>query len=111
MILPILSDCYDEVTLSCGKHQEATLLGIRTIFMRSSIIITALIIALVHIYTGYNQDPNAIQTPLAIWGIRLHRGLIPMIFAFAAGAIMFIWYDLKGEKQRTLKINLRDRGL
>jgi len=113
MVLPILSDTYDEITLICGRHQEATLVGIRNIFIRSSVIFQALIIGGVHLMTGYNNNPNpnTIQTPLAIWGIRVHRGLIPMIFCFAACAIMLIWYDLKGEKQQILKSNLRDRGL
>ena len=111
MVLPITSDCYDEVTNACGRHQEATLFGMRTIFLRSAVILQAIIIALVHIMTGYNQDPTAIQTPLAIWGIRIHRGLIPMIFCLVAAVIMLIGYDLKGEKLHTLKNNLWEKGL
>jgi len=111
MTLPITSDCYDEVTNACGKHQEATLFGIRTIFLRSAIILQALIIGLVHIMTGYNQDPTVTQTALAIMGVRIHRALIPMIFCFVAGIIMLIGYDLKGEKLYSLKNNLWEKGL
>ena len=56
--------------------------------------------------TGYNQDPTATQTALAIWGIRIHRGLIPMIFCLVAGVVMLIGYDLKGEKLYNLKNSL-----
>lgn len=109
--LPLMSDCYDEVTLACERHQEATLIGIRTIFLRSSIIFQALVIAWIHIITGYNPDPGAIQNSLAIWGIRVHRALIPMILCFLAGFIMLIGYNLKGEKKETMKARLRDLGL
>lgn len=111
MIMPIVADCYDEVTLACGRHQEATLLGIRTISIRSAVIFQALIIGAIHIITGYNNEPKAIQTNLAIWGIRIHRALIPMILCFLACLIMIIWYDLKGEKLNYLKLNLRLKGL
>ncbi|TFG24682.1 MAG: hypothetical protein EU529_03520 [Promethearchaeota archaeon] len=111
MTLPITSDCYDEVTNACGKHQEATLFGIRTIFLRSAIILQALIIGLVHIMTGYNQDPTVTQTALAIMGVRIHRALIPMMFCLVAGVIMVIGYDLKGEKLYNLKNSLWEKRL
>jgi GPH family glycoside/pentoside/hexuronide:cation symporter len=111
MVLPVMSDCYDEVTLASGKHQEATLLGIRTIFMRSSIIFQALIIAWIHIITGYNPNPGATQTASAIWGIRIHRALIPMILCFFACLVMVLWYDLEGEKKLTMKAKMRELGL
>ena len=111
IVLPIASDCYDEVTLACGRHQEATLHGIRNFFVRSSLLFAALIIGWIHIVTGYNQDPNAVQTPLAIWGIRIHRALIPIILCFTACIIVLLFYDLKGEKKLTLKAKLREMGL
>lgn len=111
MLLPLIADCYDEVTLACGKHQEATLLGIRTIFMRSSIIFQALIFGYIHVITGYNPDPGATQTALAIWGIRIHRGLIPLILCLGATLVMILWYDLKGEKKIAMKSKMRELGL
>lgn len=113
MVLPILSDTYDEITLLCARHQEATLVVIRNIFIRSSVIFQAMIIGWVHLITGYNNNssPNTIQTPLAIWGVRVHNTLIPMILCFIAGIFMMNGYDLKGEKKIFLKENLRKRGL
>jgi GPH family glycoside/pentoside/hexuronide:cation symporter len=113
MVLPILSDTYDEITLISGRHQEATLVGIRNIFIRSSVIFQAIIIGGVHLMTGYNNNPTptTIQTPLAIWGVRVHSALIPMILCFLAGIFMMNGYDLKGQKKVLLKENLRKRGL
>jgi len=111
IVLLIASDCYDEVTLACGRHLEATLHGIRNVFVRSSLLFAVLIVGWIHIVTGYNQDPNALQTPLAIWGIRIHRALIPMILCFTACIIAIIFYDLKGEKKTMLKAKLHEMGL
>jgi len=111
MALPITSDCYDEVTLACERHQEAALRSIRTLFLRSSFIFQALIIGMVHILTGYKADPKAIQTPLAVWGIRFLVGLIPALLYFFAGIMMFFWYDLKADKRLIMQQKLRDKGL
>ncbi|MFX1339623.1 MAG: MFS transporter [Promethearchaeota archaeon] len=111
MVLPLIADCYDEVTLACGKHQEATLLGIRTIFMRSSVIFQALIIGSIHIFTGYNPDPEATQNTQAVWGIRIHQAFIPMIFCFMATLVMLLWFDLVGEKKMAMRAKMRELGL
>jgi len=70
-----------------------------------------LIITSVHIITGYNPDPLAKQSAAAIWGIRIHMALIPIICYLLAGLIMVFFYDLKGEKQQALKNKLREKGL
>jgi len=110
-VIPIGADVYDEVTLACERHQEATLQGIRDLFVRSSLLFAALIMGGIHIATGYNQNPSALQTPLAIWGIRIHRALIPMILCFTACILFLLFYDLKGEKKLALKSKLREMGL
>jgi len=108
---PVNSDVYDECTVCTGKHQEAMYEGIRTLFFRLSLIFVGIIIPVIHIVTYYNPDPNAVQTPLAIWGVRIHRSLIPSLLNFIAFIIIWKWFDLIGEKQRALKPKLRDMGL
>lgn len=108
---PTNADVYDESTVDTGKHQEAAYEGIRTFFYRTAYIGTAAIIVIVHLATGYNPDPNAVQTPLAVWGVRIHRGLIPSLINFIAFIIMTIWYDLYKEKRATIQKKLREMGL
>jgi len=108
---PITADVNDENTVITGKHQEGALAGIRTFFFRFALIFQAVIFTVVHIATGYNPDPQAKQTPLAIWGIRIHMGLIPSILALLAFIIMKKWYDLEGEKKIGIKQKLRQMGL
>jgi Na+/melibiose symporter-like transporter len=111
MLYPIASDTYDEITADMGKHQEATLSGIRTFFFRTSLITVGLVISTVHILTGYNPNPDAIQTPLACWGIRIHMALIPSLMMLIAFILMYKYYDLKDEKKKAMITKLRDLGL
>ena len=111
MIIPIATDCYDEIAIKMGKRQDATLVGIRTFFYRIAFIIQGIIIAGIHIATAYNPDPHAMQTDLAIWGIRVHMALIPMIFMLFASFLVYKWYDLKGEKKQAMIAKLREMGL
>jgi len=108
---PVAADVNDEITTSTGKHQEAMYEGIRTLFYRMAFIGQAAIFVIVHVATGYNPNPKAVQTPLAIWGIRIHAGLLPSVCGFIAFVIMYKWYDLMGEKQKALKPRLKEMGL
>ena len=108
---PVAADVNDEITTSTGKHQEAMYEGIRTLFYRMALIGQAAIFVVIHVATGYNPDPKAVLTPLAIWGIRMHAGLLPSLFGFLAFIIMYKYYDLIGEKQVALKQKLKEMGL
>jgi len=85
--------------------------GIRTLFYRIAFIAQAAIFVVIHVATGYNPDPKAVQTPLAIWGIRIHAGLLPSLLGIIAFIIMYKMYDLMGEKQNALKPRLKEMGL
>lgn len=108
---PVIADVYDECTISTGKHQEAMYAGIQTFFIRIAIIGQAIIFVIVHLATGYNPDPQAKQTSLAIWGIRIHMGLLPSLCTLMAFLIMLKYYDLIGEKQKALKRQLKQMDL
>jgi GPH family glycoside/pentoside/hexuronide:cation symporter len=110
MMYIIFADINDEIALTVGKRLEATLAGIRTVTFRIAIVFQAIIMVLVHIATGYNPNRST-QTPLAIWGIRVHMALIPSIFTFIAFLITFIWYDLKDEKKEKIFALLKEKGL
>jgi GPH family glycoside/pentoside/hexuronide:cation symporter len=111
MITPIVSDCYDDVAIYLGKRQEATLQGIRTFFLRLAIVVQGIVLTIIHIMTGYNPNPKATQTPLAIWGIRIHAALIPVILMAIASIIVYKFYDLRGEKKEHMLVKLREKGL
>ena len=110
MFQPIAADTYDEITLKCEMHLEATLHGLRNIVFRSSAIFIAIILGLIHIATNYDPNPKAVQSPLAVWGVRIHTALVPIIFYILAFFIM-LFYDLKGEKKMEIKRMMHEKGL
>jgi GPH family glycoside/pentoside/hexuronide:cation symporter len=111
MIGPSTADVNDEFTVKTGRHQEGMLAGIRTFFFRFALIFQAIILTIVHVITGYNPDPHAVQTPLAQWGIRMHLALIPSSLTLIGFFIIYFFYDLKGEKKEFIKSQLRQLKL
>jgi len=110
IIFSVLADTNDEVVDAAGRHVEASLMGIRTFFLRLAYLFTGVIIAGVHIATGYVPDAET-QTQLAILGIRIHTGGFPALFCLIAGIIMLKFYDLKGEKKEALAASLKAKHL
>jgi len=108
---PVVADVYDECTISTGKHQEATYEAFRAFFNRLAFALVGILIPIIQIITGYDPNPLAVQTPLAIIGLRIQRALIPSLLALLAFIIMHRWYNLVGEKQVAVKKKLKEMGL
>jgi Na+/melibiose symporter-like transporter len=104
MLMPVASDTYDEVSSVMEKRVDATLVGVRTFFFRVAFLAVGIIIPLVHILTFF--DPNVdVQNPLAVWGVRVHAALIPMLIFIIMGLIFRRYYTLEGaEKSNELTI-------
>ena len=108
--MSVNSDALDEVNLACGRHVEAGLMGLRNFFLRSGYLTAALLIAWVHIATGYQPGASE-QTELAKLGIRIHFGLFSAIFCWIAAFLLYKVYDLRGEKKEAQMAALRKKGL
>ncbi|GAG82046.1 unnamed protein product, partial [marine sediment metagenome] len=108
MLSPIFADCYDEIAVKTKKHQQATLLGVRNFFLKISVTIQSLIIAIIHIITAY--EPNT-PSGKALFGLRLIQGLFPFLFCIIGALIFYKWYDLKGNKKQEIMQKLHEIGL
>jgi len=111
MLQPVASDTYDLVASKVGKRVDATLVGVRTFFFRLAFVAVGVIIPVLHILTGYNPDPHAIQTPLAQWGIRIHAILIPGLIFVVMGLIFRKHYTLEGAEKEALVKRLIELGI
>jgi Na+/melibiose symporter-like transporter len=111
MLMPVASDTYDEVSSRMEKRVDASLVGIRTFFFRVAFLVLAIVIAVVHVLTAYNPDPNAIQSATAIWGIRIHTALIPGVMMIIMGLIFKKYYTLEGAEKEALVKKLKDLGI
>jgi len=106
----LTADANDEVVNAAGRHVEATPMGVRNFFFRIAYITTGIIIAGVHIATGYVPGAST-QTELALLGIRIHTGGFPALFCLIGAIIMYKFYDLKGEKREQMIASLHKQGL
>ncbi len=111
MLMPVASDTYDQVSSIMGKRVDATLVGVRTFFFRVAFLAVGIIIPVVHILTAYDPNPYAVQTPLAVWGVRVHAALIPMLILITMGIIFRKYYTLEGKEKETLVRKLKDLGI
>ena len=110
MVSPVFADCYDEIAVKIKKHQQTTLIGIRNVFIRSSIMIQSFIIAIIHALTLYNPI-NVSHQYNALLGLRIIQGLLPFIVCSVGALIFYKWYDLKGTKKQEVTRKLRELGL
>ncbi|HEY0090218.1 MAG TPA: MFS transporter [Candidatus Lokiarchaeia archaeon] len=108
MFMAIASDCYDEVTNACGRHQESTLMGMRNFLRNFAFVIIALVMGITQIVTAY--DPNSVSE-VAKLGIRIDIAIIPAIFVWVGALLIFLFYDLKGEKRENLMKSLKEKKL
>jgi len=106
----VTGDAVDEVNLAAGRHVEAGLIGVRNFFTRSAFLIAGIVIAGIHIGTGYVPGADQ-QSDLALLGIRVHSALIPAIVLWIAAFLMLRVYDLRGEKKEEQMAALRKKGL
>ena len=110
MLGPIFADVIDESVVETGKREEGIYNGILTFFARTSIIIQAITIAIVHTLTGFVEGAET-QSATAIVGIRIHFGLIPMIFMLISTIVLWKYYDLTPVKVKAIKEKLSQIGL
>ncbi|MHA1235436.1 MAG: MFS transporter [Promethearchaeota archaeon] len=110
MLSPVFADCYDEIAVKTKKHHQATLIGIRNLFVRISVMFQSFVIAIIHAVTFYNPIDVSHQ-PNALIGLRIIQGLIPFIVCSLGAIIFYKWFDLKGTKKQEVTRKLRELGL
>lgn len=110
LIRVCMADVIDESIVKTGKRKEGIYNGINQFFTRIAIIIQALIFAVVHMLTGFDEGAST-QSPEAIWGIQLHFGIIPAIFLLIGVIIFWKWYPLTPDKLKIYQEKIRELGL
>ena len=97
MTTPVYSDVIDESVVNSGKRKESTYAGFRQFFVNLARVIQALTLAFVHELTGFVEGASS-QTPLALFGIQLHFGIIPAIYLAIGVLIFWKFFDITPEK-------------
>ena len=106
----VFADIIDESVVETGKRKEGMYNGFYIFINRLSIVIQAIIFAVVHSLTGFVEGADT-QSESAIWGIRLSMAVIPVFFLIVATIIFWKLYDLKPEKLNDIKAKIKDLDL
>ncbi|MFX0072285.1 MAG: MFS transporter [Candidatus Hermodarchaeota archaeon] len=106
----VLADIIDESVVETQKRNEGMYYGFFLFINRLSIVIQAIIFAVVHQLTGFVEGADT-QSETAIWGIRLSMAVIPVFFLVVATIIFWKFYDLKPEKLSKIKAKIKDLDL
>ncbi len=107
---PIFADIIDESVTRSGKRNEGLFNGVNAFLMRFAIVAQAIIFAVVHDLTGFVEGADT-QGGLAIWGIQLTIGVIPMIFLLIGTLLFWKLYDLTPAKVQEIQAKLKELDL
>ena len=107
---PLFANVIDEVVAKEEYRPEGTYQGIRTLILRLAGPLSIIIIATIHVITGF--DPNLpVQSDAAKFGIVSHFALIPLILGILGTiGFMLIW-NLTEERMKANRAKLRELGL
>ncbi len=114
MHMPMFSDIIDEIVVETGIRQEGVYMGIRSFVARFSIIVQTIAFAVIHTLTGFIENApigTDTQPILAIWGIRIHFILIPIIAALIAAILTWLFYDITETKKEATQAKLKELKL
>jgi Na+/melibiose symporter-like transporter len=108
--IPLYGDFFDESAVLNKKRQEGVYYGMMTFFGRTTYILQLIVFWFIHELTGFNPEATE-QTSLAQFGIILHFLAIPAIALFI-GFILFVrMCNLKPEKVKQIKEQLKELNL
>ncbi len=108
---PVQGDLMDEAALLHGDRHEGRYFGIYTFVAKAGNFIQVIVIVLLHTLTNFNPTPGAVQTPLAILGIRFHLALAPLILMSIEAFIFIKWWDLIPEKTAEIQVKIQELKL
>jgi GPH family glycoside/pentoside/hexuronide:cation symporter len=116
---PAMADVLDDVAIRSGKRKDEIYYGYQTFFVRLSLVVQAVVFAIVHTLTGFvegsiDQADLFAKSPtpeLALLGIRMHAALIPAILVLVCTLIFWKFYDLTPDKVAINKAKLEELNL
>ncbi len=112
IMTPAMADSIDEIVVKTGKRNDGIFLGFRAFFGRLSYAVQALSFWAIHELTGLDTTTEgATQTPIALWGINFHTGLIPCILVLVGALVFWRLNTLNKDKVAKIKTQLTEMDL
>ncbi|MHA1796285.1 MAG: MFS transporter [Promethearchaeota archaeon] len=116
---PTMGDVLDDIAVKTGKRQQSIYYGYQSFIIRFGEAFKAITIGLAHYFTHL---PSGVETydelvantdnvSLAIFGIRIHTAIVPMILVIIATFLFWKYYDLTPEVVAENKKKLTEMNL
>ena len=110
LTMPLLSDVIDEGAVIMGKRSEGIYQGAGLFIQRAAWVVATVAIVGIHILTGFVEGAET-QSAEAVWGIQVHFGLLPAIFALISALAVWKLIKLSPEKIQSTQAKLKELGL
>lgn len=107
---PTMGDVLDDIAVRTGKSQQAIYYGFQSFFIKLGQSFIAITIALSHVFTGYVPG-QAVQDPLALFGVRIHTAIVPAILVLITLILFWRFYKLTPDKVAENKRKLEEMRL
>ena len=107
---PTMGDVLDDVAVRTGKSQQAIYYGFQSFFIKFGQSFIAITIAISHVLTDYDEG-QAAQSPLALFGIRIHTAIVPAILVLVTGLLFWKYYKLTPDKVANNRKKIKEMGL
>ncbi len=107
---PIDADVIEEATTKTGTRNEGIYNGIQTFFVTLPVGLSVTIMGTIQILTGFDPT-SAVQTDLALLGLRLLISIVPMIILGIGVIIFWVLYDITPEKREIIQAKLKEMEL
>jgi GPH family glycoside/pentoside/hexuronide:cation symporter len=108
MLKPIMADVIDQSVVNTEIREEGVFYGIYQFFSRTGLLLQAIFFGVIHTITGFAEDP---YNTASIWGIRIHFGLLPVLFLIVGIIIFWKFYKLTPETVSKNQEILKGLGL
>lgn len=116
---PTMADVLDDVAVKTGRRDPSVYYGYQSFFFKLGQTSIAAVIGLVHAMTGFVSGAPSLtelveQSPtpgLALFGIRIHSGIVPALVVLIATLLFWKLYDLTPDKVTANKQKLEEMGI
>jgi len=119
LLIPLIQlNVFDDFVVKTRKNQKGVLIGVWALLSRLVASVDEFVIAFIHDITGFvagaqTYEELAQLSPdvnLALWGLRLQWGLVPMLFMVIGTLIFWKFYPLTQDKVRENQEKLKELG-
>ena len=106
-VIPLMGDTFDDNSLTHRMRSDGFAYGTLLMFSSLGTLFSSFLSLIMLSISGFNPS-SYLQTPMALWGIRMLFALIPGIIILTGILIFTFTYDLNPERTKIIRIELKE---